>query len=120
MNLALDADDRISGISFQPERKRSEEIKSFVFRLFSWQHLIWLPPFFLAGLLYSWLIQKTTKRAVGISTIGIHLYKGQNPCSLGRDKRSPAIQVSAHSKSRVDQRIRGKDADALDSSGTTF
>jgi hypothetical protein len=51
---------------------------SFVRRFFRWQHLVWLPPFFLAGLLYSWLIQKTTKRAVGISTLGIHLQKGQN------------------------------------------
>src|SRR5258708_28601801 len=50
----------------------------FVSRLFSWQHLLWLVPFFLAGLLYSWLLQKTTKRAVGISTLGIHLHKGQN------------------------------------------
>jgi hypothetical protein len=34
-------------------------------------------PFFLGGLLYSWLIQKTTERAVGISILGIHLHKGQ-------------------------------------------
>ncbi len=50
----------------------------FVSRLFSWQHLVWLVPFFLAGLLYSWLLQKTTRRAVGISTLGIHLHKGLN------------------------------------------
>jgi hypothetical protein len=77
MNLALDADERISGISFQPLVKRSAKIKSLVLRMFSWQHLIWLPPFFLAGLLYSRLIQKVTRRAVGISTLGIHLCKGQ-------------------------------------------
>jgi hypothetical protein len=77
MNLALDADDRISGISFQPVVKRSENIKSYVLRLFSPLHLILIVPFFLAGLLYSKLIQKTTERAVGISTLGIHLCKGQ-------------------------------------------
>jgi hypothetical protein len=77
MNLALDADDKISGISLQPERKRSENIKSYVLRLFSSLHLALIVPFFLAGLLYSWLIQKVTARAVGISTLGIHLCKGQ-------------------------------------------
>jgi CubicO group peptidase (beta-lactamase class C family) len=51
---------------------------NFVSRLFSWQHLLWLVPFFLAGLLYSWVLQKITERAVGISALGIHLYKGQN------------------------------------------
>ncbi len=77
MCLALDADDNISGIYFKPARKASANFKSFVLGLFSWQHLLWLVPFFLAGLLYSWLIQKTTKRAVGISTLGVHLCKGQ-------------------------------------------
>lgn len=77
MNLALDADDRISAISLQPQRKRSENIKSYVVRLFSPLHLALFVPFFLAGLLYTWLIQKTTDRAVGISTLGIHLRKGQ-------------------------------------------
>jgi CubicO group peptidase (beta-lactamase class C family) len=42
------------------------------------QHLAWIVPFFLAGLLYSWLLQKTTRRAVGVSTLGVHLRKGQN------------------------------------------
>ncbi len=78
MSLALDADGKISGIYFQPAPKPPVNIKSLVLRMFSWQHLIWLPPFFLAGLLYSWLIQKVTRRAVGISTLGIHLCKGQN------------------------------------------
>ena len=50
----------------------------FVSQVFSWQHLVWIVPFFLAGLLYSWLLQKITERAVGISTLGIHLHKGQN------------------------------------------
>jgi hypothetical protein len=66
MSLALDAEDKISGIYFQPVHT-PWNIKSFVLRLF-----------FLAGLLYSWLMQKLTKRAVGISILGIHLCKGQN------------------------------------------
>ena len=49
----------------------------FITHVFSWQHLIWVGPFFLAGLLYSWLLQKATRRAVGISALGIHLWKGQ-------------------------------------------
>ncbi|HMJ64179.1 MAG TPA: hypothetical protein VK615_02420 [Candidatus Binatia bacterium] len=77
MSLALDADDKISGIYIKPVPKPSANIRSLVPRVFSWQRLIWLVPFFLAGLLYSRLIQKTTERAVGISTVGIHLGKGQ-------------------------------------------
>jgi Protein of unknown function (DUF3887) len=78
MSLALDAEDRISGIHFRPTPKPRMNIKSFVLQLFSWQHLVWLPPFFLAGLLYSWIIQKSTERAVGISALGIHLPKGHD------------------------------------------
>jgi hypothetical protein len=76
MSLALDAEDKISGIYFQPV-PRPWNIKSLVPRIFSWQRLVWIVPFLLAGLLYSRLIQKTTERAVGISTLGIHLCKGQ-------------------------------------------
>jgi len=47
-------------------------------RMFIPQHLVWIVPFFLAGLLYSWLIQKSTERAVGISTLGVHLSKEHN------------------------------------------
>jgi hypothetical protein len=47
-------------------------------RIFSWRHLVWVVPFFLAGLLFSWLLQKMTDRAVGISTLGVHLHKGLN------------------------------------------
>ncbi|MDR3402019.1 MAG: serine hydrolase [Chthoniobacter sp.] len=47
-------------------------------RIFIAQHLVWSVPFFLAGLLYSWLLQKITERALGISTLGVHLCKGQN------------------------------------------
>ncbi|HWW01674.1 MAG TPA: hypothetical protein VNZ64_18390 [Candidatus Acidoferrum sp.] len=46
--------------------------------MFNGQHLVWLVPFILAGLLYSWLMQKMTHRAVGLSTLGVHLQKGQN------------------------------------------
>ena len=50
----------------------------FLEKFYSWQHLMWLLVLFLGGLLYSWLIQRTTKKAVGISTLGIHLQKGMN------------------------------------------
>lgn len=46
-------------------------------RMFLPQHLIWIVPCFLAGLLYSWILQKTTECAVGISASGVHLSKGQ-------------------------------------------
>jgi hypothetical protein len=78
MSLELDADDKIAGIYFQPAPRPAVNLKSFVLGFLSWQHLFWLPPFFLAGLFYSWLMQKTTRRAVGISALGIHLCKGQN------------------------------------------
>jgi hypothetical protein len=85
MSLTLDADDKIAGIHFQPAPRPSRHsewpvprIEWVVRRVFSSQHLVWIVPFFLAGLLYSWLLQKTTERAVGISTLGVHLCKGQN------------------------------------------
>ena len=78
MSLALDDDDQIAGIYFKPASRHFANIKSFVVQLFSWRHLVWLVPFFLGGLLYSWLLQKQTERAVGISALGIHLDKGQH------------------------------------------
>jgi hypothetical protein len=78
MSLALDANDNVSGIYFQPAFWDSLNLKSFVPRLFSPLHLALIVPFFLAGLLYSWMLQKLTERAVGISTLGVHLHKGQN------------------------------------------
>lgn len=81
MSLALAADDSISGIYFKPVSAHHATIKtfaSFVQELFSWQHLLWGMLSFLAGLVYCWLLQKATVRAVGISTLGIHLHKGLN------------------------------------------
>lgn len=78
MSLALDEDDKIAGIYFKPASMPFWNIKWLIPRIFNWQHLIWIVPFFLAGLLYSRILQKTTERAVGISTLGIHLHKGQN------------------------------------------
>lgn len=48
-----------------------------ILRFFYSPHLLLLVLFFLVGLLFSWLLQKLTERAVGISTLGIHLQKGQ-------------------------------------------
>jgi hypothetical protein len=81
MSLALDADDRISGLHFQPastHHANIESLKWFLPHLFSWQHLLWGVLSLLGGLIYTWLIQKTTRRAVGISTLGIHLQKGMS------------------------------------------
>jgi hypothetical protein len=46
------------------------------FHLFRWPQLIWVVPFFLAGLLFCWILQKGTEKAVGISPLGIHLARG--------------------------------------------
>ena len=86
LSLALDADDKISGILFNPAPKSSGNFKAFVLHLFRWQHLLWLVPFVLGGLVYCWLLQKTTERAVGISTLGIHLHKGLNLILWGEIK----------------------------------
>jgi len=47
-------------------------------QMFKWPHLVWVMPCFLAGLVFSWMLQRGTERAVGISSLGIHLCKGQN------------------------------------------
>ncbi|HMP83386.1 MAG TPA: serine hydrolase domain-containing protein [Verrucomicrobiota bacterium] len=47
-------------------------------RIFLPEHLLWGVLSFLGGLIYTWLIQKTVKRAVGISALGIHLQNGMN------------------------------------------
>jgi len=47
-------------------------------RMFIPQHLVWIVPCFLAGLLFSRVLQKGTERAVGISTLGVHLHQGQS------------------------------------------
>jgi CubicO group peptidase (beta-lactamase class C family) len=81
MSLALDGEDRISGILFKPSKHLPQDIKNnikpFLLHLFSWRHLFWAALLFPAGLLYCWLLQKGTTRAVGISSVGIHLQKGQ-------------------------------------------
>jgi len=78
MSLVLDANDKIAGLYFKPVQRPFAIFKSFVLQLFSWRYLLWLVPFFLAGLVYSRLLQKLTERAVGISTLGVHLHKGLN------------------------------------------
>jgi hypothetical protein len=79
MSLALDTDDKISGIHFRPVLPpRPSLTGSLIRRMISWQYLVWLPPFFLGGLLYTWLIQVWAGRAVGISNLGLHLSKGLN------------------------------------------
>lgn len=78
MSLALDNEDRISGIRFNEAPRSSGSLKTFILYLFGWKHLLWLVPFVLVGLVYCRLLQKTTERAVGISSLGIHLHKGLN------------------------------------------
>jgi hypothetical protein len=77
MSLSLDDNDEIDGIYFQPVTSFRTAFRSAARQMFSWKRLVWLVPFILGGALYSWLVQKTTKRAVGISSLGIHLSKGQ-------------------------------------------
>jgi hypothetical protein len=77
MSLALDADDRIAGIYFRPPAWRFANIASLARQIFRGPRLVWIVPFFLAGLLYSWILQKGTERAVGISALGVHLRRGQ-------------------------------------------
>lgn len=78
MSLALDDDDKISGIYFKPAQEGGLSIASTIAGIFIWQRLVWLVPFILAGLYYSRLLQKRTERGVGISPLGIHLHKGMD------------------------------------------
>jgi hypothetical protein len=78
MSLSLDDEDKISGIHFQPPTGSSPGFATLARRVFEWQRLIWIAPFFLAGLMYARLLQKATEQAVGVSALGIHLNKGQN------------------------------------------
>jgi len=81
MSLALDEEDRISGIYFKPVSAHQVTIRTFgafIRELFSWKHLLWGALSFLAGLGYCWLLQRATVRAVGISALGVHLSKGLN------------------------------------------
>jgi hypothetical protein len=78
MSLALDADSKISGIYFERARLPFRNGGSLVRQIFSWQHLVWLVVAFAGGLLFTWLLWNMTKRAVGISAVGIHLNRGMN------------------------------------------
>ena len=89
MSLALDANDQISGIYFKPASLHYPlvpNIKPFLRRFFSWPHLLWGVLSFAGGLIYSWLVQKTVKRAVGISAFGIHLQNGMKLIPWGEIK----------------------------------
>lgn len=71
----------LNGILSRLARHTTDPFNAFldcVALVFTWQHLVWIVPFFLAGLLFSWLLQRLTERAVGISTLGVHLHNGQN------------------------------------------
>jgi hypothetical protein len=78
MSLALDADNRISGIHFQPAPKPPFTGGSLVRQMIRWQHLLWLVGFFIGGLLYSWVFYKICQRSVGISALGVHLVRAQS------------------------------------------
>ncbi|HSH96397.1 MAG TPA: serine hydrolase domain-containing protein, partial [Roseimicrobium sp.] len=47
-------------------------------QIFIPHRLIWGALSILGGLIYTWLIQRTVRRAVGISTLGIHLQNGMS------------------------------------------
>jgi hypothetical protein len=55
------------------EHPQRVSFADFMAQVFIWQHVIWIVPFFLGGLVYTWLLQKWTERAVGISALGVHL-----------------------------------------------
>jgi hypothetical protein len=78
MSLALDADDKISGIHFRGAPMSAANIGALLRHIFGWQRLVWVVPFFFGGLLYAGILQKTTERAVGISALGVHLHKGKD------------------------------------------
>jgi len=65
MSLVLDADDRIAGVIFRPAPRSSANSEPPVRRLFSWPHLVWIVPFFLGGLLFSWILQRGTEESRG-------------------------------------------------------
>jgi hypothetical protein len=79
MSVALDTEEKISGIHFRPVLPARPLLAgSVIRRMISWQYLAWLPLFFSGGLLYTWLIQKWAGRPVGVSSLGLHLSKGLN------------------------------------------
>ncbi len=77
MSLALNEQDKIAGLYIEPIIKPASKINWVIARIGRWQRLLLLIPFFLCGLFSSWLIQKTTEGAVGISGLGVHLLRGE-------------------------------------------
>ncbi len=78
MSVALDASDNLSGIHFRPAFWHSLTFKSFVPRLFNSLHLVLIAPFIQARFLCSRMLRELTERAVGISTLGVHLHQGKH------------------------------------------
>jgi len=78
MSVALDADDKISGIYFEPAPALPLDSRSIIRQMFGWPQLVSLVAFVVVGLLFTWMLWKVTKRAVGISPAGIHLHRGMN------------------------------------------
>lgn len=77
MSVALDANDNVSGLHFQPTLRDLLNLKLIGPRLFSLLRQVLLMPFFLGRACYSWVMQTLNERAVGISTLGVHLHQGQ-------------------------------------------
>ena len=79
---SADAEDNISGfISEMPHQARFRELSDLAGSPDCSVGSIWFGSgaFFLAGLLFSWILAEGhRRRAVGISTLGVHLYKGLN------------------------------------------
>jgi len=89
MSLALDADDKISGIYFKRRAKPPVDMQSFVLRFFSCRSA--LARAFLSGRVVVFVVvAEANQRAVGISTLGIHLHKDQNLLLWDEIKRSSA------------------------------
>jgi len=76
MSLALDSESKISGIYFERASRASVNGGSLIHQMCTPAHLVWLVIAFGGGLLFTWLLWKMTRRAVGVSAIGIHLNGG--------------------------------------------
>jgi len=67
--------------------------KGNLFLVFSPKYLIWVVPFFLIGLLYSWFLQRFTVNALGVSSQGLHLNKGTQFVAWGDVKTIRLLKV---------------------------